>query len=130
MHKYSVGDKVWVVRIPGPRQPVKPGEYRTVVKLGRMYGYLESQGYSSGRFELATGYSHDGSENGNHRSNGWGFDVYPSKEAYDQKMSDKAEAERLSKRLLAGYHPRLIDLSPQAVAAIHAILNQEGIDNA
>jgi hypothetical protein len=101
------------------------------VKLGKVYGYLEtSWNPINARFDLATGMSHAGAENYNHRANGWGFDVYPSKEAYDQSRAFEDEAERLSKRILTGYHPRLIDLSPQAIAAIHAILNQEGIDNA
>jgi len=130
-HKYVVGEKVWVVQIPDRRGTVKEGQYKTVVKVGKVYGYLDTTwSQIDARFELSTGSSHAGAENWNHRANGYGFDVYPSKEAYDQHMADKAEAERLSKRLLTGYTPRLVDLSPWAVESIHHVLNQEGIEAA
>jgi len=122
----KVGDKVWVQHQEGRYSATKEGEYITVEKLGRKYGYL-AKGFGDKAFCLKTGQSHHPSF-GNVRANGWGFDVYPTQEDYLNAMHAKDEFIRLQKRLTKGNWRVIVDLPPQAVNEIHAVLDKYGIE--
>ena len=77
------GDEVYVVRQTSrwssPREP----EYLPVTKIGRQYGYVQMSAYASEKFCLASGVSVH-IPNHNQRTNGYGFDVFLSKEHYEE----------------------------------------------
>jgi hypothetical protein len=97
----KVGDKVFVSKLPDSRikNAVRTGEYKTVVKLGRVYGYLEGGILESPAFRLENGHSHHA--DGNARSNGWGFDVFPSEEAFIYSCAVTEAIGRIQSKLNA-----------------------------
>lgn len=125
-----VGDAVFVVPLlpkifPQKRGPRSFAGLQRVVKMGRKYGYIQGDSEPT-PFRLDNGESPDGN---NTRSNGYGFDVYPSEAAYLECKEERAQKARLKKRLEDGW--RGIDLEGirhHAVMNIHAILDAEGID--
>lgn len=119
----KAGDIVFVVN-QQPRHSEKPPEtaHATVTRVGRKYGYFD-RGYRQQKFDLETGYSV--SSDCNARANGYGFDVYLSEGEYIDKQHEASERRRLQDRLI-DRHGRLVDeLSREAIAAIHEILDRE-----
>jgi hypothetical protein len=95
--------------------------YLKVNKVGRTYGYVVDA-FNDRQFNLSDGKSHH--KEGMVRANGYGFDVYSSKEEYEEQLANFKAYTDLKKRLLDGAHC-LIQLSPAKVKAIHAILDQK-----
>lgn len=119
----KVGDDVFVVwqshRGTG-RAPRT--ETRKVAKVGRKYGYIADSPTDS-PFSLATGVSHHGESH--IRANGFGFDVYQDQAAWERSKRDSAEHERLQSRIWGAW--KIIPLPPDAVDAIHAVLDSAGV---
>jgi len=122
----KVGDKVWVQPQEARYSATKEGEYIPVEKLGRKYAYL-AKGFGDKAFCLKTGHSHHPSFE-NARANGCGFDVYPTQEDYFNAIHAKDESKRLWKRLEKRHWRLIVDLPPQAVSEIHAVLDKHGIE--
>lgn len=128
--KIKKGDKIFVVRDRNrwKVQNNKPVEafYVEVSKVGRKYGYF-GEGYREEKFNLE-----DGSSAGddNHRINGYGFDIYSSKEEWEKEVFERDELLRLNERLIdtRAISKRLHDFSPEVVQKIHKLLDQEGLD--
>jgi hypothetical protein len=125
----GVGDTVFVVK-QNDRYRQREGLPRKasseiVSRVGRKYAYI-GEGHREEKFDRETGVSWH-APGTNARSNGYGFDVYVSEQAYNKEQSEKNEAKRLQNRLcdrLGGLHA----FSPSVVQAIHAILDAEGLD--
>lgn len=122
----KVGDEVFVVNQNSRyrnRENLPPVTYSAfVTKVGRQYGYIGDK-----KFSLDTGYSQHPPDS-NARVNGYGFDVYISQEAYEKKLWDRLNYDRLKDRLVSRGWTGLIELPPSAVEAIHAILDEHQID--
>lgn len=110
------GDTVFVVN--GSRRVLQPGGNKMVSRVGRKYGYIGEEE----PFSLSTGQSFHGPDTFNTRANGYGFDVYPSEDDYRRQQHERAEFERLKNRLTN--FGRFVDLPPDAVAAIHEVLDK------
>jgi hypothetical protein len=95
--------------------------YLKLNKVGRTYGYVVDA-FDDRPFNLSDGKSHH--KECNTRANGYGFDVYSSKEEYEQIIADAKDYAYLKKRLLGDSY-YLVKLSPAKVKAIHAILDQK-----
>ena len=125
MKDIKVGDSVFVVyqrrrhSTADPRTGIK-----TVVRVGRKYAYIERY-HQEVPFSLQNGYSVH--KDCNARNNRYGFDVYASEEEYRLKQHDAAEKDRLMKRIV-GPWGKLIELPPDAVNELNAILDGHGID--
>ena len=125
MKDIKKGDNVFVVSQRRPHSTVEPRTgMETVVRVGRKYGYIERYGQEV-PFSLETGYSEH--KDCNARRNGYGFDVYASEEEYRLKQHNAAEKDRLMKRIV-GPWGKLIELPPDAVNEMNAILDGHGID--
>lgn len=124
----KVGDSVFVVHQRGRWDPA---EYKTavatVVKVGRLYAYIEQGVYSDlSPFCRDTGSSvHPG--DGNVRSNNRGFDVHLSQQGYHESGQRSAEMARLTRRIIARMGD-LIQLPPEVVTAIHKLLDDAKLD--
>jgi hypothetical protein len=122
----KAGDQVYLVE--QARRSSTP-HYTEVVKVGRKYGYILGHGREE-PFDLLTGQSVHGNDS-NTRFNGFGFDVWPSKEAHDAHITELEERKRLSTRIESlshgKYGPRLAHASPELVADLHAVLDRHGI---
>jgi hypothetical protein len=121
----KAGNQVYVV--PQRRQSSKPS-FVEVIKVGRKYGYINQYGRQE-PFDLLTGQSvHN--DDSNARMNGWGFDVWPSEEAYRAHIATIEANIRLAKRLKALYHSQygsmLDKASPELVADLHTVLDRHG----
>ena len=77
------GDEVYVVRQRSRWSSPSEPEYRPVTKIGRQYGYVQMSAYASEKFCLTSGASVH-IPNHNQRTNGYGFDVFLSKEHYEE----------------------------------------------
>lgn len=123
LSEIKAGDTVFVVN-QQRRHSEKPPEttHATVTRVGRKYGYFD-RGYREEKFDLQTGYSV--SSDCNARANRYGFDVYLNEGEYIDQQHAASERRRLQERLI-DRHGRLVDeLSRQAIAAIHEILDKE-----
>ncbi len=123
MRKLKVGDQVFVVHLPAWR--AKEGDPRktnhaTIEKVGSKYGYIRN-GRGLEPFHLTTWKSVD--KSGCERANGWGFDVYDSREQWEAKERAEKELARLRARLVGNWG-ELNPIDPKTVEAIHAILDQ------
>jgi hypothetical protein len=124
----KAGDQVYLVE-QASRSRSSTACYTEVVKVGKKYGYILRHGRQA-PFDLLTGQSvHNNDQNA--RWNGQGFDVWPSKEAYDERIAKLEERQRLSIRIASlsrnQYRPKLDHASPELVADLHAVLNRHGI---
>jgi hypothetical protein len=122
----KAGDQVYMVA--QSRRSLKPW-HTEVVKVGRKYGYILEYGRQK-PFNLLTGQSvHN--DDSNARTNGWGFDVWPSEEAYRAHIATIEANTRLATRLEAlrfnQYSSTLEKASPELVADLHAVLDRHGI---
>ena len=115
---FRAGDSVYYV--PQSRNGKAEGEYKPIERMGRKYGYINRDR----PFQISTGHSHH--KEINMRLNGYGFDIYPSKEHYDALIFARDEKIRLQPRLV-DYHGCLNDFSPEVVQALHAVLDAEGL---
>lgn len=121
----KAGDQVYVV--PQRMGTLEPC-FVEIKKVGRKYGYILKYARQE-PFDLLTGRSvHD---NSNARYNGWGFDVWPSEEAYRAHIATIEASTRLVTRLEAlrfnKYSSTLEKASPELVADLHAVLDRHGI---
>jgi hypothetical protein len=121
----KAGDEVYLVH---QSKRLNPAGYIEVVRVGRKYGYIERYGRPE-PFDLFTGRSVHGADS-NARSNGHGFDVWPSEEAYRAHIVTIEANIRLVKRLKAlchgQYSSTLDKASPELVADLHAVLDRHG----
>lgn len=117
----KAGDTVYVVwqRSRRHKGPAKQSE-ETVLRVGRKYGYINPYGDEE-PFHLSTGASHHDAES-NARCNGFGFDVYRSKDEYEKEQHNEREFLRLQERLVER-HGRLVRLPLEAVQMIHEVLD-------
>ncbi len=120
----KAGDQVYLIE-QANRSRSSTACYTEVVKIGKKYGYILRHGRQA-PFDLITGQSvHNDS---NARWNGQGFDVWPSKESYDEHIAKLEERQRLSTRIASlshgQYRPRLDHASPELVADLHAALDR------
>ena len=118
----KAGDAVYVA--PQKSRNRNPSPYAsTVLRVGRKYGYV-MHGHYECAFDLNTGYSVH--KEGNERYNGFGFDVWESREVYEQFVRDEQEHQRLAKRLLdeRSYRTQLQELPPTVVQELHAVLDK------
>ena len=119
----KVGDTVFVVHQLLRTKKEHRTEEKTVIKVGRQYAYLAG-GYYDMQFSRETGASvHP--KDCNARANGYGFDVYLSRCDWEKLVADTEAKQRLQKRLVRCYGT-LVDLSPEVVGRIHAILDDAG----
>ena len=117
----KAGDTVFVVYQRSRLAPPNESEYKEVVRVGRQYGYIKRYSLEL-PFHLDSGVSHH--KNSNDRSNGYGFDVYVSEEEYRKERHEADELARLKKRLTGStFTTFMMELSPEAVQQIHAILD-------
>ena len=122
------GDQVYVVW-QSKKQAQGEGYYMSVAKVGRKYGYIERHGRQE-PFDLLTGESvHNYCSNS--RANGWGFDVWHSKEAHDAHIATIEASTRLATRLSGlrrnQYSSTLENASAELVADLHAVLDRHGV---
>jgi hypothetical protein len=122
----KAGDQVYVV--PQRMGTLEPC-FVEIKKVGRKYGYILKYARQE-PFDLLTGQSvHN--DNSSARMNGWGFDVWPSKEAHDAHVAELEERKRLSARIASlsknQYKSKLDHASPELVADLHAVLDRHGI---
>jgi hypothetical protein len=96
-------------------------DYFEVTKVGKKFGYIQD-GWMEKPFNLSNGKSHHTDYNA--EANGYGFELYFSKEEYEQIIADAKDYAYLKKRLLGDSY-YLVKLSPAKVKAIHAILDQK-----
>jgi hypothetical protein len=120
----KAGDQVYLIE-QANRSRSSTACYTEVVKVGKKYGYILRHGRQA-PFDLLTGQSvHNDS---NARWNSQGFDVWPSKESYDEHIAKLEERQRLSTRIASlshgQYRPRLDHASPELVADLHAALDR------
>lgn len=116
----KVGDTVFVVHQKKRTEKEHRTEERTVIKVGRQYAYLAG-GYYDMQFSRETGQSVH-LKDCNARNNGYGFDVYLSRGDWEKLVADTDAKQRLQKRLVKSYGT-LVDLPPEVVGRIHAILD-------
>lgn len=120
------GDQVYIV--PGKRSSGETG-FTEVLRVGKKYGYIKRRFYEE-PFNLLTGNSVDHKDS-NARHNGYGFDVWPSEEAYRAHIATTEANTRLVTRLEAlrfnKYSSTLEKASPELVADLHAVLDRHGI---
>jgi hypothetical protein len=123
----KAGKYVFVVHQRRRGQEANKTELREVVKVGRKYGYIEMHG-------LAVPFSRETGESVHHpdsnaRGNSRGFDVYMFEQEWLQQENDRKEHRRLAERIVSPYSGRhIVELQPTVVAAIHKILDDEGIE--
>lgn len=120
--KPVVGQMVYVVfgRKRGGEQA-----YRCVTRVGRKFGYLKISDHGEEEpFCLDEWKFHD--PNGNANMNGYGFQIYESKEDFERQQLESAERQRLNDRIhnRSAYFNRMIVLPHDAVMKIHAILDE------
>ena len=133
MWDVKVGDRVFVVfqRRRNDRSAPRT-ETKAVKKVGRKYAYLnDERGTWAQRFKRENGESFHGPEHGaNERANGFGFDVYRSRAEWEQVKAGKAEAKRLTKRLVqAGLLVRTgARVRQEWVRDMHKLLDLECVD--
>lgn len=116
----KVGDTVFVVYQKSRHSQPKEPTLEKVVRVGKKYGYIERHGREA-PFYLDSGISYH--KESNERVNGYGFDVYASEEDYRKEKHEADEFNRLQSRLISDSWRRLVDLPPDAVQKIHAILD-------
>lgn len=122
----KVGDTVFVVhQLRRGEKEHRAGE-KTVIKVGRQYAYLEG-GYYDMPFCRDTGESVH-KKDSNARSNGDGFDVYLCRWDWEKLVIEKDAQQRLQKRLVKPHWGGLVDLAPEVVDRIHAILDEAGVE--
>jgi hypothetical protein len=123
----KAGDQVYLVEQASRSRP-SAACYTKVVKVGKKYGYILRHGRQA-PFDLLTGQSVHNDPNA--RWNSQGFDVWPSKESYDEHIAKLEERQRLSTRIASlshnQYRPKLDHASPELVADLHAALDRHGI---
>lgn len=119
LRSLKVGDKVFVVHQKGRYSTEVRTEWCEITKVGKKYGYITRYSHQI-PFNLEDGVSHH--KETNERANGQGFDVFLCKEDYDKYMFDNAEYKRLKERLLNRWG-KLVELSPDAVAELHKVLD-------
>jgi len=122
----KAGDQVYLIE---QAKQSNTARYVKVVKVGRKYGYILRSGREA-PFDLLTGQSvHNNDQNT--RRNGYGFDVWPCKESYDEHIAKLEERQRLSIRIASlshnQYRPKLDHASPELVADLHSVLDRHGI---
>lgn len=133
IRELKVGDRCYVAyqlsRYGRASEQKRKQQYVTISKVGRKYAYFGDMRRPS-RFCRDTGQSVD-ERDSNERSNGLGFDVYLTKELYDQFQYQSDERKRLASRLGIAYNTQksLEKLSHDAVIAIHTILDEQGIED-
>lgn len=121
--KPAVGQMVYVVfgRKRGGEQA-----YRCVTRVGRKFGYLKISDHGEEEpFCLDEWKFHD--PDGNANTNGYGFQIYESKEEYERERLHFRERSRLSERIGSDlyYSSGLLNRLPHdAVMKIHAILDE------
>lgn len=116
------GDRVYVVkqhRLGG----TGGGEYETVTRVGRSYGYIDIYGREHA-FSLDTGYSRDGQ---NLRVNQLGFDVYTSRAEFEKHEAYKVACLRLKNILDSDFIPRLrrFEIDEKTVTELLRIIEGE-----
>lgn len=121
--KPVVGQMVYVVF---GRKRGSGGELHRVVRVGKKYAYICPYGGNEEEpFSLDSWQFHD--SEGNANQNGYGFDVYESKEDYERQKTLFRERSRLSERIGSDlyYSAGLLNRLPHdAVMKIHAILDE------
>lgn len=122
----KVGDTVFVVRQRRRGEKEHRTEELTVEKVGRQYAYLDG-GYYDVPFCRDTGQSVH-KKDCNARSNGYGFDVYLCRGEWEKMFIEKDAKQRLQKRLVKPHWGGLVDLAPEVVDRIHAILDEAGVE--
>jgi hypothetical protein len=115
------GTRVFVVHQRPRHATEERVEWKTVVRVGRKYGYIKRFSREE-RFDLRTGFSTHGDCNA--RANRNGFDVYVSEDEYRRVQHADAERRRLQERIVDRLGRLKSDVSDDAVAAIHAILDE------
>jgi hypothetical protein len=117
----EVGTQVFVVQQRPRNSTEERVSWEAVSRVGRKYGYIQRFSREE-RFELSTGLSVHGDCNA--RANGYGFDVYVSEDEYRRVQHADGERRRLQERLVDRFGRLQADVSDEAVAAIHAILDE------
>ena len=119
MKKLKVGDMVFVV-YQTKRRSTEPPRMRDaqVVRIGKKYGYCDD-GIGEKCFRLSDWQSVH--EDSNARCNGYGFDVYESRQEYERIEHERSEYSRLVARMKRDSYS-MIELPPDAVEKIHAVL--------
>jgi hypothetical protein len=121
MKKLKVGDVVFVVD-QTKRHSTTPPRMRDaqIVRIGKKYGYCDD-GIEDKCFGLSSWQSVHGDCNA--RTNGFGFDVYESRQEYERATHARNEYSRLAARLKRDSYS-IIELPPDAVQKIHAVLDE------
>ncbi len=122
MKKFEKNTVVFVAPQKQRHGPVPVPYSATVVRVGSIYGYIEKAG-TERPFYLWNGKSYH--KDTNARANGFGFDVYASEQEYLKETHERSESYRLAKRLR---HCQ-INLPAEAVAAIHAVLDEHNVES-
>lgn len=122
--KLKVGDTVFVVYQKRRRETEHRTETAIVSKVGRKYAYV-TLNRQEWPFYPDTGMSAE--KDSNARINGWGFDVYHCREDWEQEQRQLAEYKRLKSRLVLNSWGGFVNLNPDAVAEIHAVLDKHGV---
>ena len=122
--KYKVGDVVFVVplltRFAMRRGDQRQGKFEAITSVGRRWAHV---GDERTPFDIATGRSHDSS--GCNRANGLGYDVFDSREQWEQAELTRKAKDSLRDRLHS-YNIALViqSLTHDQVNRITAILDE------
>ena len=98
-------------------------------KVGRKYAYIaewEDSRYLLSPFRLQDGRSLD--TKGGDRSQGQGFDAYPSLRAYRDHLRMTVDERKLS-AILRAVHRQTVTLPPACVAELLQVLSRHGISD-
>lgn len=122
--KYKVGDVVFVVplltRFAMRRGDQRQGKFEAITSVGRRWAHV---GDERTPFDIATGRSRDSS--GCNRANGLGYDVFDSREQWEQAELTRKAKDSLRDRLHS-YNIALViqSLTHDQVNRITAILDE------
>jgi hypothetical protein len=125
--KPKAGQQVFVVhQVPRQRTGSSGQSYHAeVLRVGTKYCYLRIHGRDE-PFDWRTGRSAD--KDYRVRANGLGFDVYDSKAEWAKQQFDAARLSRLKERIVCRNGWALVDMPPECVERIHAVLDEFGIE--
>ena len=115
------GTRVFVVHQRPRNSTEERAGWEVVSRVGRKYGYIQRFSREE-KFELRTGFSCHGDCNA--RANGYGFDVYVSEDEYRRLQHADAERKRLQERIVDRLGRVNRDVTDDAVAKIHAVLDK------
>ena len=126
LRELKVGDTVFIVPQKRRHCERESGFEGIVSAVGRKYATAKNtsgQWIREFTFHRDSGCSKE-DPNSNARVNGYGFDVYSSESDYNIKLHQSQRMASLLNRLDCGYQSKARKLTPEAVEAIHSILDQ------